>query len=85
MTQSDFGKYPDKTPWDEGPLSKLKDEESWTLKLAPHVVIFSRFKDKEHYFIMRKDNREPLEMNASCARRSYQQLIAEGYKHEPTL
>ena len=85
MPESDFGKYPSNTPWDEGPLSDLKDQESWTLKLDPHVVTFSRFKDKDHYFLMRKDNREPLEMDSSCARRLYQQLIAEGYKHDPPL
>ena len=34
MPESDFGKYPANTPWDEGPLSEMKDQESWTLKLT---------------------------------------------------
>tara|TARA_B100001996_G_scaffold368087_1_gene340286 strand:+ start:383 stop:634 length:252 start_codon:yes stop_codon:yes gene_type:complete len=73
-------KYPEKAPWDLGPLSEYKDRPFWTLKRGSEVVIFSRKDSSQHFFMMQKDDKEPIELLAFQARLTYQQLLDKGFK-----
>ena len=45
-------KYPEKAPWDLGPLSEYKNQENWRLVRGSEVVIFARKGEDNHFFIM---------------------------------
>ena len=75
-------KYPEKAPWDLGPLSEHKALESWSLVRGSEIVIFARKGDDNHYFIMQRDDKEPIEILAFQARLTYQQLLDKGFKLE---
>ncbi len=75
-------KYPEKAPWDLGPLSEHKALENWRLVRGSEIVIFARKDDDNHHFIMQRDDKEPLEILAFQARLTYQQLLDKGFKLE---
>ena len=75
-------KYPEKAPWDLGPLSEHKALESWSLVRGSEIVIFARKGDDNHYFIMQRDDKEPIEILAFQARLKYQQLLDKGFNLE---
>ena len=80
MPRAKREKYPEKAPWDLGPLSEYKDQDCWRLVRGSDVVVFARKKEDSHFFLMQKDDKEPLEILSFQARLTYQQLIDKGYK-----
>jgi len=46
-------------------------------------VIFARKKEDNHFFLMQKDDGEPLEIMSFQARLTYQQLLDKGFRLEP--
>ena len=75
-------KYPEKAPWDLGPLSEHKSQENWRLVRGSEIVIFARKGEDNNYFIMQRDDKEPIEILAFQARLTYQQLLDKGFKLE---
>ena len=75
-------KYPEKAPCDLGPLSEHKSQENWRLVRGSEIVIFARKGEDNHYFIMQRDDKEPIEILAFQARLTYQQLLDKGFKLE---
>ena len=57
-------KYPEKAPWDLGPLSEHKSLDCWRLVRGSEIVIFARKGEDNHYFIMQRDDKEPIEILA---------------------
>ena len=75
-------KYPEKAPWDLGPLSEYKSLQNWRLVRGSEIVIFARKDTDNHYFIMQRDDKEPIEILAFQARLTYQQLLDKGFRLE---
>ena len=75
-------KYPEKAPWDLGTLSEHKSLDCWRLVRGSEIVIFARKGEDNHYFIMQRDDKEPIEILAFQARLTYQQLLDKGFKLE---
>tara|TARA_B100001250_G_scaffold398560_1_gene406964 strand:+ start:406 stop:657 length:252 start_codon:yes stop_codon:yes gene_type:complete len=74
-------KYPEKAP-DLGPLSEHKSLDCWRLVRGSEIVIFARKGEDNHFFIMQRDDKEPIEILAFQARLTYQQLLDKGFKLE---
>ena len=75
-------KYPEKAPWDLGPLSENKNQENWRLVRGSEIVIFARNGEDNHFFIMQRDDKDPIQILAFQARLTYQQLLDKGFKLE---
>ena len=75
-------KYPEKAPWDLRPLSEYKNQDCWRLTRGSEIVIFARKQEDNHFFIMQRDDKEPLEILAFQARLTYQQLLDKGFTLE---
>ena len=82
MPRAKREKYPEKAPWDLGPLSEQKEQDCWRLRKGSEIVTIARKKENNHFFLMQKDDKEPLEILAFQARLTYQQLLDKGYKLE---
>ena len=74
-------KYPEKAPWDLGPLSEYKNQDCWRLTRGSEIVIFARKQEDNHFFIMQRDDKEPLEKILS--ERMNQRLRV--FKHLPRM
>ena len=52
-------KYPEKAPWDLGPLSEQKNQEIWRLVRGSEIVIFAR-KGEDNHFLSCKETTKNL-------------------------
>tara|TARA_Y100001968_G_C19390224_1_gene735152 strand:- start:553 stop:807 length:255 start_codon:yes stop_codon:yes gene_type:complete len=73
-------KYPEKCPWDSGPLIESSSKNSWILKRGADVVIFSKSEKNEHFFILQENDQEQHSVLAFQARLTYQKLLDKGYR-----
>ena len=68
-------KYPEKCPWDLGPLIEQSNQDHWTLKRGADIVIFAKDKQNEHIFLIQENEHDQSSLLSFQARLKYQKLL----------